>query len=292
LKPVELSAVGTDNAYARTPVDSPPRALTGDVSLAYLIAASNTKLRTHTGNAYRAPALYERYGGGFSTSPTTNVIVFTAYGDPRLEPDRYRTFDAGIDQRWWSDRVSASVTFFYIDVRSLIAFDSSGQITPVTDPFGRSLGYLNGSGGFSRGLELSADVRPASSVRLAASYTHTRAETENDVTVPGFFLVPAVFEHTATFVMTNRWTERVDSTVDLFYGGESYGAFSAAGRPRAYRYPSFTKAAVIARVRLSPGVDRAVRGYVKVDNLFDSTYYQGGWQGLGRTALAGVSVGF
>ena len=292
LKPVELSAVGTDNAYARTPPDSPPRALTGDVSLAYMIAASNTKLRTHTGNAYRAPALYERYGGGFSTSPTTGAILFTAYGDPRLEPDRYRTFDAGIDQRLWRDRVSASATFFYIDVQSLTAFDSSGRINPATDPFGRSLGYLNGSGGFSRGLEVSADVRPASSVRLAASYTHTRAETEQDVTVPGFFLVPAVFEHTATFVMTNRWTDRIDSTFDLFHAGESYGSFSAGGRPRAYRYPSFTKAALIARIRLSPGGEWAVRAYVKVDNMFDDTYYQGGWQALGRTALAGVSIGF
>jgi outer membrane receptor protein involved in Fe transport len=34
-----------------------------------------------------------------------------------------------------------------------------------------------------------------------------------------------------------------------------------------------------------------VRVYVKVDNLFDATYYQCGWLALGRTAVAGVSVG-
>lgn len=292
LKPVELSAVGTDNAYARTELESPPRALTGDVSLAYMIEASNTKLRTHTGNAYRAPALYERFGGGFSTNPTTGVIQFTAYGDPRLEPDRYRTFDVGVDQRLWRDRVSASVSVFYIDVLSLTAFDSSGRINSVADPFGRSLGYLSGSGGFSRGLELSADIRPSAAIRLAASYSYTRAETAQDVTVPGFFIVPGVFAHTATFVITNRWTSRLDSTFDLFYGGQSYGSFFAAGRPRAYRYPGFAKAAVIGRLRLSQSVDRAVRGYVKVDNLFDDTYYQGGWLALGRTVAAGVSIGF
>ena len=43
LKPVELSAVGTDNAYARTEIDAPPRALTGDVSLAYLVEPRRTR---------------------------------------------------------------------------------------------------------------------------------------------------------------------------------------------------------------------------------------------------------
>lgn len=292
LQPLELSAVGTNNAYAQVEITAPPRAVTGDVSLAYLLEGTHTKLRTHTGNAYRAPSLYERFGGGFSTSPTTGDIVFTAYGDPRLQPDRYRTVDAGVDRYFWRDKVLASATYFYIDVASLTAFDSAGRINPATDPFGRSLGYLNGSGGFSRGVELSVDVRPTAALRLSASYTHTRAETEQDITVPGFFVVPGVFEHTASLVLTNRWTDRIDTTLDLFYGGESFGSFFAAGRTRAYRYPSFTKGAIIARVRLSPGTDKALRAYVKVDNLFNETYYQGGWRALGRTALAGVSVGF
>ena len=42
------------------------------------------------GNAFRAPALYERFGGGFSTDPVTGRLLFTAFGDPRLEPDRYQ----------------------------------------------------------------------------------------------------------------------------------------------------------------------------------------------------------
>jgi len=292
LRPVDLAAVGADNAYARVPIDAPPRALTGDLSVAYLFERSKTKLRTHTGNAYRAPALYERFGGGFSASPTTGDIVFTAYGDPRLEPDRYRTVDAGVDQYLWRDRLLASATLFYIDVASLSAFDSSGGLNPATDPFGRSIGYVNGSGGFSRGVELSADIRPSAGLRVAASYAYTRAESDRDITVPGFFIVPGVFAHTATLVVTRHWTARLDTTFDLFHGGDAYGSFFAAGRPRAYRYPGFTKAAAIARVRLAGSDAAALRGYVKVDNLFDETYYQGGWRNLGRTVVAGVSAGF
>src|SRR5262249_46501602 len=44
---------------------SPPDAFTGDVAVAYLLPSSGTKLRAHGGNAYRAPALYERFGTFF-----------------------------------------------------------------------------------------------------------------------------------------------------------------------------------------------------------------------------------
>ena len=292
---VDLSAVGANNPYDDAKVSAPPRAVTGDISAAYLIAASSTKVRAHAGNAYRAPALYERFGGGFSTDPESGRIVFTAYGDPRLEPDRYRSYDVGVDQSLWRDRVQVSATAFYVDVRALTAFDSAGRIRPDSDPFGRSLGYLNGSGGFSRGVELGVDARPTSTLRVSGSYSYTHAESDRDVTVPGFFLVPGVLGHTASFIVSNRWTDRVETTFDLFHGSTQYGAFFAAGRPRAYRYPGFTKAALIGSYRLpvfAGGSRQSLRAYIKIDNLFDETYYQGGWLALGRTAMAGVAVGF
>jgi outer membrane receptor for monomeric catechols len=185
-----------------------------------------------------------------------------------------------------------SGTVFYNKVTSLTAFSSSGSIRPETDPYGRSLGYLNSSGGFSRGVEIGIDARPTGTLRLSGGYTYTRSETAQDITVPGFFIVPAVFEHMATFVVTNRWKDRVDATFDVFYGGDTYGSFFAAGRPRAYRYPGFMKAAVIAGYRLVNHRRAPLRAYLKIDNLFDQTYYEIGWRNLGRTAVAGLSVGF
>jgi hypothetical protein len=43
---------------------------------------------------------------------------------------------------------------------------------------------------------------------------------------------------------------------------------------------------------LDAGGRHPVRAYVKIDNLFDATYYENGWRNLGRTAVGGVSVGF
>jgi outer membrane receptor protein involved in Fe transport len=236
--------------------------------------------------------LYERYGGGFSTDPITDRLLFTAFGDPRLEPDRYQTIDAGIDQYLFGGPLLVSATVFYNNVSSLTAFNSSGGIRPDTDPFGRTQGYLNSSGGFSRGVEIAIEARPSSRLRLSGGYTYTRSETEQDITVPGFFLVPGVFGHMATFVATARWTERMDTTFDVFYGSEAYGSFFAAGRSRAYRYPGFTKAALVAGYRAVNHARLPLRVYVNIDNLFDQTYYESGWRNLGRTAVAGVSVGF
>ena len=148
-------------------------------------------MRGHVGNAYRAPALYERFGGGFFGDPASGQIFFSAYGDPRLRPDRYRSFDAGVDQALASGRVQIAASAFVIDVQSLTAFDFSGGIDPATDPFGRFVGYLNGSGGSSKGLELAVDVRPTATLRVSGSYTYTKARTDEALTVPDFFIVPA-----------------------------------------------------------------------------------------------------
>ncbi len=287
-----LMAVGVTSPYDRVAIVSPPTALTGDVSAAYFVAASDTKLRMHGGNAFRAPALYERFGGGFDTDPITGRVGFTPYGDPRLEPDRYRTIDTGIDQYLFGSRLMVSATAFYNQVTSLSAFNSAGGIRPETDPYGRSLGYLNSSGGFSRGVETAVEARPTASLRLSGGYTYTRSETADDITVPGFLIVPGVFGHMTTLVVTNRWNSRLDTTFDVFHGSSSYGSFFAAGRPRAFKYAGFTKAAIIAGYRLVERARAPLRGYVKVDNLLDATYYESGWRGLGRTVMAGLSVGF
>jgi len=228
---------------------------------------------------------------GFSAGAgylTTDGFSTAANG---TEKDGYHIFGANLNTKTRiSDAVSLDLRGYY--TRSRVDLDGFVFLPPSSFVFGDTNQYqrqeqIVGYAGLNAAL---FDGRLKN--RLAASYTYTRAETAQDITVPGFFMVPGVFEHTATLVMTTRWTGRVDSTLDLFYGGQSYGSFSAAGRPRAYLYPGFTRAAVIGRVRLSQDVDPAVRAYAKVDNLFDDTYYQGGWRALGRTVAAGVSIGF
>ena len=78
--------------FAGRTFTAPPTAQTGDVSAAYSIRRTGTKIRTHAGRGYRAPSLYERFGTFYSGSG------YTLYGDPGLRPDRSSSIDGGIDQ--------------------------------------------------------------------------------------------------------------------------------------------------------------------------------------------------
>jgi vitamin B12 transporter len=289
---LDISATGADHPYDDIDADSPPRALTGDVSVAYLIQSTGTKVRGHVGNAYRAPAPYERFGGGFFSDPASGQVFYSAYGDPRLRPDRYRSFDAGVDQTLAGGRVQIAASAFVIDVQSLTAFDFSGGIDPATDPYGRFIGYVNGSGGSSKGLELAVDVRPTATLRVSGSYAYTKARTDEALTVPDFFIVPGVLEHTASLYVTQQWSPRIDTTFDLLTGGESYGSFFARGRTRAYRYPGTTTVGISSSVRLTGAGAPDLRAYVRVDNLFDETAFPAGWRAAGRTGVIGIRAAF
>ena len=288
----EFQLTGTANNYDKIALQSPPAAFTGDVSAAYFLPRSSTKLRAHFGNAYRAPSLYERFGGGFSSSPITGAVGFTAYGDPRLAPDRYNSVDMGIDQYLFGNRAKVSATYFYTRVVHITAFDFSGVINPATDPFGRSFGYINGSGGISRGVELAVETRPMRSLTINGSYTYVNENTDRDISVAGFYKLFSLQPHTATIVATKHWGRKFDTTVDVFHGSSYYVPFFAVIQTRAFAFPGFTKTGVTANYRVWEGEKRAVRAYTRVDNLFNQTYYEAGWLASKATFAVGLGYAF
>lgn len=283
---------GTENPYASLTFGNPPRALTGDISAAYFAARTNTKIRAHAGNAFRAPSLYERFGGGFYNDPFSGGVVFSPYGDPRLAPDRYNSFDGGIDQYLFGSRLTASATIFYTRILNLTAFDFSGALNPVTDPYGRSSGYLNGSGGLSRGAEVSLRARPTRSLSVSGSYTFTNANTDRAVSVPGYFGALGVPKHVATAVATNDWTRRLTTTVDVYRYSSIDAALSAAFVSHAFRYPGFTKTGLVASYRVWDRESRSARVYGRVDNVFDRNYYETGFLAPGATFVTGIAFQF
>ena len=283
---------GTANNYDRIALTAPPRALTGDVSAGYLLPKIGTKLRAHFGNAYRAPALYERFGGGFSNNPVTGVVSFSPWGDPRLSPDRYNAVDFGFDQYLFHERFRLSATYFYTRIKQVTAFDSSGLIRPSTDPFGRTSGYINGAGGISRGVELGVEARPTRTLTFNGSYTFTNAVNDRDIQVSGFWRALTVPKHTATLVATQRIGKRADVTLDLFRGSSHYISFFAVTRSRPFILPGYTKADLVGGYKIWQTDSRTLKGYVKVENFFNKPYYENGWRSAKAWAIAGLSYSF
>jgi vitamin B12 transporter len=119
----------------------------------YLIAATGTRLKATLGSGFKAPSLYQLFAPATSFGPV---------GNPLLRPERALGWDAGLEQRLAGDRVVLTLAWFENAFRDLVDFDYAA-------------GYVNIGRARTRGLEVSAEARPAPDVRFAASYTRLSA---------------------------------------------------------------------------------------------------------------------
>jgi iron complex outermembrane receptor protein len=261
---------------------SPPVARTVDVGLAWFLARPGTKLRVHAGNGYRSPSLFERFGSSFTNG------AFSANGDPRLRPDRTVSVDAGVDQYLWQNRVRATATAFYTDLREVIAFDSSGFLSAATDPFGRSSGYINTSGGVARGAETQLELTLPRRIRSLTSYTYTRASLRRStVRDNDFYTSPLVVPHQFTSVLSAPLTRRLDVTVSAWMVASHATILSR----RAFLFDGGRRLDIAAAYRM-PGERIPLRLQLKASNILNSQYLENGFRATGFWATAGFSVSF
>ena len=248
-------------------------------------AATNTKVRGHVGRGYRAPSLYERFGAGFDS-----FFGYTTYGDPRLAPEHSITFDAGIDQSFAKGHVRASATYFYTRLQEVIAFANS---LSGTDPFGRFFGYYNSQGGLSRGVETNVAVSPIAALNFSASYTFVNAVERTPVVgdILRTFVIP---RHQFSAAATWRAGKRILLTFDTLDAGNYLApVFSdATFQSRVYRFDGLRRVNAGASYRLPLGEFRAVRFFVRGENLTDQNYFENGFRTPGRTANGGIQFEF
>ncbi|MBI4458619.1 MAG: TonB-dependent receptor [Acidobacteria bacterium] len=264
---------------------SPPTAYTGDVSVAYFLRQTGTKIRAHVGRGYRSPSLFERFGAGFDPD-----FGYSVYGDPRLHPERSIAADGGIDQSFFSQRLRTSATYFYTRLHDVIIFDFSGAINPATDPFGRIGGYRNTKGGLARGVEVSSLISANRSLDISVAYTYTNSLQRTPI-IGGIlrsFRIPA---HQVSVVTTQRLGERLFVTLD-FTASSNYLAQIFGRASRAYRFDGIKKADLGLSYRIPLREFKAVRFFAKIDNLFNQTYYESGFRTPGATGVGGLQFEF
>ncbi len=261
---------------------SPPTARTVDAGLSWFIARSGTKLRAHAGNGYRSPSLFERFGSSFTNG------AFSANGDPRLRPDRTLSLDAGIDQYLWRNRMRATATAFYTDLREVIAFDSSGFLTAATDPYRRSSGYINTSGGIARGVETQVELTLPRRIRSVTSYTYTNASLRRStVRDNDFFRSPIVVPHQFSSVLSVPVTRRLDLTASAWI----VSAHATIISRRAFLFDGGRRLDLAASY-LMPWEKLPVRFQMRASNIFNSQYLENGFRASGFWATAGFTISF
>jgi len=274
---------GAPPVYAGLVFQSPPNATTLDASAAWFQARTGTKLRAHAGNGYRAPSLFERFGASFFSG------AFTPQGDPRLRPDRSFSLDFGIDQYLFRRRLRLSATQFYTDLREVIIFDTSGFIIPATDPFRRNGGYMNTGGGIARGMEVSAETALPRRARVFASYTYANSDQRRStVRDNDFFQTPFISSHQFTAVATVPVTTRFDITADAWIVSKHPTILSR----RAFLFDGARKVDLVGNYTIPVSDKTTARVFLKVSNVFDSTYFENGFRTPGAWAIGGLAFRF
>ena len=129
---------------------------TGRATVAYRIDETGTKLHASIGTGAKVATLYQR---------------FSQFGNPNLQPERNVGYDAGIDQKLFGDRVTASVTTFDNHYRNLIDFAAAPTCTPAQIAAAGGC-YFNVGRAETKGVETAADVVIVPDEwRARASYT-------------------------------------------------------------------------------------------------------------------------
>jgi vitamin B12 transporter len=113
-----------------------------------------TTLRVSAGAGIKEPDFFQSFGASFF-----------ARGNPELKPERSRSFDVGVEQRLFGDRLRATATAFHHDYRDQIAF----QIVDFTTFEGT---YVNLGRTRARGIELEAEAALTAGLTVSAEYTY------------------------------------------------------------------------------------------------------------------------
>ncbi len=135
------------------------RSVTERGSLSYLVKEWGTRIHGGAGSGFRAP--------------TFNDLFFPGFSNPRLKPEQSFSYDFGVDQKLWANRIRLGLTYFQTEFTNLIAccVPLAGPPFVTTGNIGRAR---------SAGIEFTSEVDLLDNLTASVNYTYT--DTENLLT--------------------------------------------------------------------------------------------------------------
>lgn len=224
----------------------------------------NLRLRASYGEGFKAPTLYQ---------------LLSNYGNAALNPERSKSYDAGLEWGAPYGKLHAAVTVFRRDSRNLITFVSCASLNAcATRPFGL---YDNVGLARAQGVEAELGARPTDTLHLQAAYTYL--ETENRTRGTANFGKDLARRPAHALTLSSDWTSPLAGLTlgaDLRLVGDSFDNASNTRRLDGY---------ALTTVRASFPLTEKVELYGRVENLFDVNYQTvadyGTW---GRSAYIGI----
>lgn len=237
------------------------RTTTGRLTAAWLPGSDRIKFRASYGTGFRSPSFLDLYG-------QSSYYV----GNPDLQPERARGWDAGVDYYLAQHRGTLSATWFDTRTHDLIVYDFS--VFPGTT--------ANVDQARARGLELSAKAQWAGAWESRVAYTYLEASnlTENTRLLrrPRHSVSADVWRNLGRGFSVGAGVQFVAQRQDV--DAQTFATVDA---------PDYT----VVRAYAAWAVTEHVTVKVHVENLLDEHYEEvNGYPALGARVFAGIVVRF
>jgi vitamin B12 transporter len=235
----------------------------------------DTQIKASVGTGIKEPTMLE----SFSVSPFFR-------GNADLKPERSRSAEVGISQRFAADRAKVELAYFYNRFSNQIALITTNPAT--FEALYQNIGVTR-----ARGIELDAEARPIAALHLRAGYTLLdskilESERPTDI-VFGLgkqaFRRPRHSGHVGVSYSRQRVTADLNGVFVGTFVDSDFGLFN----PQFLENPGHQ----LWDARLSLRLTSVFAALLAVDNLTNEDYSEPiGYQPLLRAVRVGVRIGF
>lgn len=248
----------------------------GELSAAYIFKPTGTKLHTAFGTGYRTPSLYEIYGGYLYNGQVITI------GNPDLKPEESTSYEVGITQPFWNDRIKVGVTWFHIDFDNLIIFD------------GFNYKYMNAQVGESEGIEAKVEAKLCKYLALGAAYTYAHSRykaTDADAWARTNYWPMNTF----SFIGTVYPIDRLSLSFKVSWEGDKIvPLYDTSYNKVLWNESGSTRLDLAATYKLVKNYKRVsdIDIFMRVENLLDEDYTESGYTMPGRWIYGGIKMAF
>lgn len=225
------------------------------------------RLRASYGEGFKVPTLYQLY---------------SEYGNEALNPEKSRSYDAGIEYGDRNGALHFALTGFRRDSRDLIGFTSCAGAICADRPFGY---YINVGRARATGFELELGAQLGQTLHAQAAYTYVKS---TDRTAAGFNEGTDLARRPRhALTVSADWTPlKSGALAGLALGGDirlvsdSFDAAGEFGRLEGY---------ALGTIRASVPVGEHLEVFGRVENVTDEQYeVADGYGTAGRSAFVGI----
>lgn len=239
------------------------QASTAQGSVLFVIKETGTRLRGSAGTGFRAP--------------TFNDLFFPDFGNPDLLPERSQSWDVGVDQNLWQNRIRLKLSYFATNFSDAIVC----CVPLPTAPFG---GPVNAGRARSKGVEAGGEVDILPS--LIASFAYTYTDADNLSTNRPLARIP---RNTGSAGLTWEPIPRLSLFAQVYVVSrqfDSYGDIYNSGHTRVDAGGTYRLLDRFGRLQRLELVARA-------QNILNEKYAEvHGFPALGANFLVGLRAGF